>query len=318
MLRRPQEQLLTAVPIDRIYQFSGGLLRDLITLGRDAAGEAYVSNAELIRDEDVARAARQLGESYLRGRGSQHHKLLQQLGNGEGFDITNPFAQELLAARRVVEYSGTEFGVHPSLSWPWKRPLMTGNPSPFQIAQRVELRGATEHSWAVVLSDSPTQDVWSASLTIELETLTSSSVRTIVQSTLQIGDLRNALHSPSNFIAIVAAGNWTEADRTAFDINRSAFERRGTILLWMTVDQLGELADVAPNIRSFIGTSMFFLGPDGSAMTEADRSRRISEPESHYLMTSEQMLRAAQAGQVLSQPQAIEWLIPLGRGDLIP
>lgn len=169
-----------------------------------------------------------------------------------------------------------------------------------------------------MLFDSPTQDVWSASLTIELETLTSSSVRMIVQSTLQIGDLRNALHSPSNDIAIVVAGKWTESDWTAFDINRSAFERRGTLLSWMTVDQLGELADVAPNIRSFIGTSIFSLGPDGSAMTEADRSRRISELESHYSMTSEQIQRAAQAGQMLSQPHAIEWLILLGRGDLIP
>jgi hypothetical protein len=97
-LRRQQEHLLTAVQIDRICHFSGGLLRDLITLGRVAAEEAYVSNADLIRDEDVARAARQLGESYLRGLGSQHHKPLRQLGNGEGFDITKPLAQELLAS----------------------------------------------------------------------------------------------------------------------------------------------------------------------------------------------------------------------------
>jgi hypothetical protein len=115
VLRRQGEQLLTAEQIDSICHYSGGLLRDLITLGRDAAEEAYVSNADQIRDEDVTRAVRQLGESYLRGLGSQHHKLLQQLGNGEGFDITKPLAQELLATRRVVEYSGTEFGVHPSL-----------------------------------------------------------------------------------------------------------------------------------------------------------------------------------------------------------
>jgi hypothetical protein len=195
---------------------------------------------------------------------------------------------------------------------------MTDIQSPFQIAQRIELRGANEHSWAVVLSGFPAQDVQTASLTIELETLTSGRVRTIVQPTLQIGDLRDALHSPSDDIAIVALGNWTEEEWMVFDINRSAFERSGTILLWMTTDQLGKLADAAPNIRSFIGASIFLLGPDGSAITEVERSRRISELEAHYAMTSKQMLEAAQAGQILSEPQAIEWLILLGRGELIP
>jgi hypothetical protein len=195
---------------------------------------------------------------------------------------------------------------------------MTDIQSPFQIAQRVELRGATEHSWAVVLSDSPTRDVQSAPLTIELETLTSSRVRAIVQPTLEISALRIALRSPSNDIAIVVIGNWTQEDWTTFDINRSALERSGTILLWMTIDQLGKLAGAAPNIRSFIGASIFSLGPDGSAMTEVDRSRRISELEAHYAMTSKQMLEAARAGQILSEPQAIEWLILLGSGELIP
>jgi len=116
VLKRQGEQLLTAEQIDRICHYSGGLLRDLITLGRDAAEEAYVSNADQIRDEDVTKAARQLGESYLRGLGSQHHTLLEQLSSGKGFEITNSTAQELLATRRVIEYSGTEFGVHPSLS----------------------------------------------------------------------------------------------------------------------------------------------------------------------------------------------------------
>jgi len=182
----------------------------------------------------------------------------------------------------------------------------------------MELRGATEHSWAVVLSGSPTQDVQSTGLTAELEALTSIPVRTIFEQTLSIGDLRNSLHSPSNDIAIVVVGDWTEEEWRAIDINRSALERTGTILLWMTTDQLGTLTTAAPNIRSFIGVSMFLLGPDGSAMTETDRSLRISELEDHYGLTSEQMLEAAQAGQISSEPQALEWLILVGRGDLIP
>ena len=190
--------------------------------------------------------------------------------------------------------------------------------SPFQIAQRIELRGSTEHSWAVVLSASPSQDAQFSSLAIELEALTSSRVRMIVHPILEVADLRLELHSPSNDIAIVVVGDWREKDWMVFDINRSALERSGTILLWMTADQLGNLADAAPNIRSFIGASIFLLGPDGSGMTEADRSRRISELETHYGMTSKQMLETAQDGQILPEPQAIEWLILLGHGELIP
>jgi hypothetical protein len=56
-----------------------------------------------------------LGTSYLRGLGSQHLQLLRKLFKGGGFDITQTLAQELLATRRVIEYSATDFRVHPSL-----------------------------------------------------------------------------------------------------------------------------------------------------------------------------------------------------------
>jgi hypothetical protein len=115
VLKRQGEQLLTTEQIGQLCSDSGGLLRDLITLGRDSAEEAYVDNADRVRDEDISKSVRMLGTSYLRGLGSQHLQLLRKLMKGGGFDITQPLAQELLGTRRVIEYSATEFRVHPSL-----------------------------------------------------------------------------------------------------------------------------------------------------------------------------------------------------------
>jgi hypothetical protein len=190
--------------------------------------------------------------------------------------------------------------------------------SPFQIAQRIELRGATEYSWTVLVSPLPIEDVDSGPVVAELAEVTSVPVRTISQSRLEFDALRDALHNPGDDVVVVLAGSWSEEDWRTLDINRSALERPGAILLWITADQLAWFTGAAPNVRSFVGVSIFYVGPDESTMSEAVRARRIRELEDHYQMKSEEMLSAAQRGELFAEPQALEWLILLGRGDLIP
>jgi hypothetical protein len=189
--------------------------------------------------------------------------------------------------------------------------------SPFQIAQRVELRGAKQYLWIVLVSPPPIEDIDSGLITAELAEVTLVPVRTISQTQFLFDTLRDALHTPDDDIVVVLIGEWSEDDWRRFDINRSALERTGAILLWITTAQLVGFATAAPNIRSFVGVSIFYIGADGGAMSEPVRARRVRELEEHYQMKSEEMLLAAQRGEFFREPQALEWLILLGRGDLI-
>jgi hypothetical protein len=95
--------------------FSGGVLRDLISLTRDAAEEAYVSGHDSIMSTDAEKVVRQLGSSYLRGLGPDSIKALLALEKTKIFDIGKASNIELLVTRRVLEYSSIDFRAHPAI-----------------------------------------------------------------------------------------------------------------------------------------------------------------------------------------------------------
>jgi hypothetical protein len=113
--KRGGYDLLADGTAESICQFSGGVLRDLISLARDAAEEAYISGHDSITSGDVEKVVRQLGTAYLRGLGPESIKILIKLEKSKSFQIDQAANVELLVTRRVLEYSSTDFRVHPAL-----------------------------------------------------------------------------------------------------------------------------------------------------------------------------------------------------------
>jgi hypothetical protein len=94
---------------------SGGVLRDLITLARDAGEAAYIEGSDRILPEHANAVIKQLGESYRRGLGPERVKILRKLSKERFFDVTSSPNIELLVTGRVLEYSAGDFRVHPAL-----------------------------------------------------------------------------------------------------------------------------------------------------------------------------------------------------------
>jgi hypothetical protein len=113
--KRDGAELLNRFLADSICDYSGGVLRDLISLARDAAEEAYVSDRDSITGADIEKVANQLGTGYVRGLGPEAISTLLQLESSKSFDLSQPGNVELLLTRRVLEYSSTDFRVHPAL-----------------------------------------------------------------------------------------------------------------------------------------------------------------------------------------------------------
>ena len=115
-------ELLSKQEADSICRYSGGVLRDLVALARDAAEEAYISEHQNISRDDVTKVVQQLGTSYLRGLGPDAIKTLLELDKSRSFQLDRPANVELLLTRRVLEYSSTDFRVHPALLTVLQRP----------------------------------------------------------------------------------------------------------------------------------------------------------------------------------------------------
>jgi hypothetical protein len=113
--KRHGYELLSDVDGDSICRYSGGVLRDLISLARDAAVEGYIAGHDSVTSQDIESVGHQLGTGYLRGLGPEEIKILHHLEESKSFDVSRPGNLELLLTRRVLEYSSTDFRVHPAL-----------------------------------------------------------------------------------------------------------------------------------------------------------------------------------------------------------
>jgi hypothetical protein len=119
LLRRGAADLMEKHEVSEIARFSGGVLRDLITLARTSAEAAYREDKDRIEATHVRSAIRQLGKRYLVGLGKTRLWRIRQLMDKEEFFVENPISRELLINRQVLEYfsNGSDsFAVHPALA----------------------------------------------------------------------------------------------------------------------------------------------------------------------------------------------------------
>ena len=117
--RRGALELMDRAEVASIAKYSGGVLRDLLTLARSAAEYAYRDAQDRIGRKHVLAAIKQLGNRYLAGLGTTHMYLLRQLATKKAFSIEDPTSLELLVNRQVLEYfgrGGEFFAVHPALA----------------------------------------------------------------------------------------------------------------------------------------------------------------------------------------------------------
>jgi hypothetical protein len=101
----------------RIVELSGGVLRDLVSLARQAGEEAYMSGADSIDIAHVEAAADAFGRRHLLGLKAEDIAALQRVRSKSRFVQTSDDDLALLVTRRVLEYRNGDqrFAVHPTL-----------------------------------------------------------------------------------------------------------------------------------------------------------------------------------------------------------
>src|ERR1039457_3977078 len=109
--RRGAADLMDRAEITTIAKYSGGVLRDVLTLARSSAEYAYRDGEDRVSRRHVNAAIKQLGNRYLAGLGNPKKRLLGGLTEDGKFPIENSSALGLLVNRQVLEYfkGGLEF-----------------------------------------------------------------------------------------------------------------------------------------------------------------------------------------------------------------
>lgn len=110
---------------------------------------------------------------------------------------------------------------------------------------------------------------------------------------------------------------WRPSRWRAADLNRNTWLRGGGVT-WMVLGPKGAsgLAANAPNLRSVLG-SFLVLGPDGDEMGPEEVARRLQDLREFYGKRDQDVVQGATEGTLEMSPHMVEWLILLGRGDLV-
>jgi len=108
--------LLSPECMSELARASGGKLRDLLTLAKRAAEDAYTDGRAEVTVEDVAHASDAMGRSLAIGLDDAQIKQLKKVDQTEKLVFRTVRELSLLETRRVILYKDNRCVVHPALA----------------------------------------------------------------------------------------------------------------------------------------------------------------------------------------------------------
>jgi hypothetical protein len=117
-------------------------------------------------------------------------------------------------------------------------------------------------------------------------------------------------------VLLVSAETYAEADWRLLDRWRSALAREGAVVFVTTPASFAELMQVAPNLASWLG-GLVFSHEDPDALARAQIGPRLDALRAWSGKSDAEVVAEAERGLLPRDPEYAEWLVLLGRGDLL-
>ena len=186
-----------------------------------------------------------------------------------------------------------------------------------EFALRIVTSGGARH-WLVLVGEERALPEVAARLGVEMETLGGGSVEIItapqdaVHLTRVVGNVRSGTG-----IVICGLKQLDEAEWRHLDMLRSRLVRLEAVALLLSASSLGKLSRAAPNLASWIGGAVWSVDLASDALDEAERRSRLATLREWSGLSDSEVVQRAQIGTLPGEPEYAEWLVLLGREDLI-
>lgn len=164
----------------------------------------------------------------------------------------------------------------------------------------------------------PDADITSAAteLAEEMEALGDSVVER-VSSAVNAEDLAARLATQRGPVVLSGLDGWPAPEWAHFDCLRSRFAREERTALVLGRTTFERVVHEAPNFSSWLGASVVAYKPDASVLNDEEQARRLEALREWGGLTDEGVLARASSGTLPRDPEFAEWLVLLGRGDLL-
>lgn len=125
------------------------------------------------------------------------------------------------------------------------------------------------------------------------------------------------MEHPPAALFLVGFEKFSVEDWGHLDSLRSNLERDQPVILFLTEGSAEHLSRLAPNLANWVGGS--YARWDGSAeiLSPEEKAARLDVLRGQFGKTDEEVIQAALEHRLEREPQMSEWLVLLGRGDLL-
>lgn len=177
--------------------------------------------------------------------------------------------------------------------------------------------GGARH-WLVLVSDERAFPDLAARLQAEMESVGGGAVEIIDRAT-DAPHLARLVSSvtPDAILIVCGLERFDEAEWRHLDLLRSRLLRQQAVALLLSESSLGKLSRAAPNLGSWIGGSVWSIDLASDALDEEERRSRLTTLREWSGLSDSEAVQRAQDGTLPGDPEYIEWLVLLGREDLI-
>jgi hypothetical protein len=170
--------------------------------------------------------------------------------------------------------------------------------------------------WSVLVTAPEQQHQALTELEESIPIFIDAAIKTIAVD-LRIEVLIQAVRSSEDYILLWQFDSWQPEQWQQFDYTRSRFSHdKGGILL-LTPNSAKQFQTYAPNFASWVGSRVYELQLGLEILTEAESQQRLEALQQFTGKTDLEVIRLAETGQLPTDPEYGEWLVLLGRGDLL-
>jgi hypothetical protein len=151
----------------------------------------------------------------------------------------------------------------------------------------------------------------------EIEALDRYAMVRAIAAETSASKLIAELRSSPQGTVLIDASRYNGQDWRFLDRRRSALARRGATVFLTTPESFDELMRVAPNLASWLGALAFAWDDTAGELTADQKIRRLRALRAWSGKSDAEVLRSAAEGTLPRDPEFAEWLVLMGRGDLL-
>jgi hypothetical protein len=132
-----------------------------------------------------------------------------------------------------------------------------------------------------------------------------------------LDDIRSIAKRDCKWLIVHSVSDWSDEDWLVLDRNRSALLSVTSVIFVMDSETLGGFLCAAPNLKSFVGARIYGIDFGGHVLAPEDIEVRLADLRSLFGWTDELAIAKAKAKEFPDDSRFFEWLVLLGRGDLL-